>query len=183
MEGYVLERILLSCEVTKMGYGGIYNISTMPVDIPTGKYIVCNTTSNVNIIGHWVSYYKTRRNELIWIDSFGKSPSYYGGKLEDAFSIHHGNKSLLVKHQLQNKSSLTCGAYIIYMIYFLMKRYTNREILETFSRNTISNDNKVEKFVYKLSGTRLKCSSKLCPNITFNNRCYRENCVCMKIKK
>ena len=84
-------------------------------------------------------------------------------------------KIVACKKPLQNPTSLVCGAYCIYIAYFLCKKYSLKVILNRLENK--NSDSIVEKFVIKLAGQSDVCRKKFCPTFTFNTICAQK-CFC-----
>lgn len=147
------------------GFQGVFTNKTFRIK-DKGYYIV-NTVSDAEIMGHWVLFYFENNNRVIFIDSFAKHPSLYGGnilKFYTDFSV----KSV-VKHRLQSSDSLVCGLYCIYFTFYLNKKYSMKRILSHFSGNYKRNDRTVERILPKLGIDR--CQLRLCPFLMYNKKC------------
>jgi hypothetical protein len=180
MNGTELAYVLLGNNITKAKFGGVYNVENLPLVYNERKYFIINTSADVNIMGHWVLfiYYV---NKLLFVDSLGKTHSFYGGKIEQYFNLYVGEKLILFKNAIQTNSSLVCGAYAIYFAFYINKKLSLNKIVKRFNFNRKKlNDKKVEFFLYKISKTKLACHKQMCPGSMFHKTC-RQICSCFKM--
>ena len=118
MNGGQIEHVLMNNHITRVKFKGVFNKKTLPIIYSLKKYVIVNTSSNVNEMGHWILFI-FNFNKLLFIDSLGKSPEVYGDKIEEYYHSFNGEKAILLKNPLQTDSSLVCGAYVIYFSFFL----------------------------------------------------------------
>ena len=138
-----------------------------------GYYIV-NTISDAKIMGHWVMFYFNIDDEVLFIDSFAKHPSVYGGNILKFYNDL--NVKIVVKSQLQSDNSLVCGLYCLHFLFYLNKSYKMRRILSHFSDNYRKNDRIVERILAKIGVSR--CVQSFCPSLMYNKKCLAE-CTCL----
>jgi len=178
MNGLQLESVFRKNPFTSASYAGIFNALHVPKYLDRGKFFVVNTSKSPLIMGHWIAFVNCTREGLIFVDSLGRKPSHYKGKIAEFYEGYRGKKSVLTNVRLQQEDSLVCGAYVVYFVYFILKKYPHKRILREFTFNRKKNDTFVEYFLYKLSGTHVKCDGSLCPHSTFNTPCIRKYCEC-----
>ena len=87
MNGLQIETLLMNNTTTKPYYKSCFNNNFIPKNFNFNKYfIVINTQTDVNLMGHWTLFYVLNNGTtLLWFDSFGKHPSFYGGAIERFF--------------------------------------------------------------------------------------------------
>ena len=86
----------------------------------------------------------------------------YNGSIFKFYYAYPGRKRIITNSALQNKFSLVCGAYVIYVAFMLS---TNRSLCTTFSKfssNTCKNDRFVVRFLYNVASIVLSCNDNLC---------------------
>lgn len=179
MNGIQIHNVLKNELTTKYNFGGIYNNNMIHNEYHSSKYIIFNTLNGESTkMGHWVCFIYFQ-NIMYFIDSFGMHVDFYGGAIKKYYNNCPHDKQHLVKFQIQNTKSLLCGAYVIYFIYFFLKGFKPHAILQRFSSTKHhTNDTKIERFIFRLTNTHLKCRMSFCPKYTFHTPC-RDVCVCL----
>ena len=173
-----LEYALKSSQNTASRFGGIYNNLNFIIKYDSTKYYIINTSINPNIMGHWVCFLFHNDN-LIFIDSFGKQPSLYGGQIARYYNEYSSHrKYLLLNYQIQHNDSLMCGAYVYYFCNEIISGTSPVKYLSIFSkRNLKRNDKYVEKYLYRQNGSITNCYLMSCPYNLFFKKC-RNKCSC-----
>lgn len=168
--------------LTKRMYGGIYHNANFMSNTRgnyQNYYFIVNTESDASVLGHWIVYFHYGR-VLYFIDSFGKNPDFYGGDIEKYYNSSLQCKYVMLKYQIQHDTSLVCGAYAIYFIYYLCNGYSPTMIKSKFSRKYLKkNDRIVERFLYKINGNVNHCDMNACSFTMFNKKCLKL-CQCIK---
>ena len=154
------------------GFQGIFTNNSLHVK-NEGYYIV-NTISDAKIMGHWVMFYFDANGEVLFIDSFAKHPSMYGGNIFKFYTDL--NVKIVVKSQLQSNDSLVCGLYCLHFLFYLKEKYSMRRILSHFSDNYRKNDRIVERILAKIGVDR--CVLSFCPSLMYNRKCMAM-CTCV----
>lgn len=155
-------------------YIGCFPENKMPLYQING-YMIINSNSNTDSIGHWLLFYGLKGN-ILFFDSFGKSPEFYGNNIELYAKMY---KAKTINNiQLQSNTSYVCGCYVLYFAYYLFTGRPINLILNKFSKtNRIKNDSLVEDFTMYLGKSVYNCKPGLCPTKMFKTKC-RENCTC-----
>jgi hypothetical protein len=130
-------------------------------------------------MGHWLLIFIRNKGSIIFFDSFGFKPSFYGGKIEE-FCLLYTRVRIGTQSQIQHSESLVCGCYCIYVGYYLCKGAGIDQILKLFTKRfKRKNDAIVENFTYKILGLKQTCSKMLCSSISFHTMC-RRSCYCKR---
>ena len=89
---------------------------------------------------HWFLIYVEDDN-VNFVDSFAKEPSFYGIELKPLKKL---------PFQLQSLLSDVCGEYTLFFSYHLSRDYKLEQIYKLFSKtNVFKNDERVQNFVHK----------------------------------
>ena len=178
MNGFEIHQLISGNKHTFKYYIGCYNNETLPlIPYDVEKYfLVVNTGTDVEKMGHWVLLYKIRKN-LLWIDSFGKDPKFYGGRIKMFFHNYDGEKIFVIKKQLQSNTSLVCGAYVLYFSYKLSRENNYKKVVRNFVNDKKFNDSIVETFMFKVFHGNM-CGYGVCSSKLFDRKCMR-SCFCI----
>ena len=177
MDNHQLLRIITRHAVLRKYYIGTFPENKLPAPTRYG-FMFVNTESRIGIMGHWVLNFICSNKEIIFFDSFGRHPIEYGRNIA-LFCNRFDKLKLCGRKQIQSNTSITCGAYCVYVAMKLCQEESVRKIMQTFSlKNLQRNDLLVEKYVTRLAhGGKLACSRDLCGVHTFNTRCQLK-CKC-----
>ena len=117
MDNHQINFILTHFNHKKYIYLGCFaNDDTFLLDYNlSDNFFVLNTlnSSDIKNIGHWVGYFE-QNHTLYYIDSFAMCPSTYGGVIKQIYEKYAYKIRKLPSFQIQNDSSLLCGAYLIF---------------------------------------------------------------------
>jgi hypothetical protein len=125
-------------------------------------------------MGHWLVVYALSSNQYEIFDSFGKNLLFYSKRFYNKIL----SKSVIFnKKSVQNIDSLVCGKYALYYIAKRIKGLSMKKITSVFTRNTLKNDEIVNKFYRTVMTnvishhhcTKISCSKRefLCKNIIY----------------
>ena len=123
MNGYQITNALANIPETERLFRGCYYNRNIPFRLFNEEscFFVVNTISNLRTpMGHWVAFYIKDYN-LIFIDSFGMTPEFYGWDINDFYALYPGCRSKMLNKPIQNEFSYVCGAYCVVMPYLLSK--------------------------------------------------------------
>jgi len=112
--------------------------------------VVCNTEKRGRGRGHWLLIMMMHYNEVIYFDSFGVNLYKYKLVLPKFFN---NCKMISNVRQVQPHRSLTCGLFVLYVYYNLIRKRPYPQLIETdFSMSSLKyNDTVVISFYNKLS--------------------------------
>ena len=165
MDSKQITNILSKNKATQPYFIGCFINNNIPIQMLVNNagdfFIIVNTITNVAKMGHWILFFM-RNRELLFFDSFGLHPEVYNGSIYKFYCAYPGRKRIITNSALQNKFSLVCGAYVIYVAFMLS---TNRSLCTTFSKfssNTCKNDRFVVRFLYNVASIVLSCNDKIC---------------------
>ena len=138
---------------------GVYAKDNLPDKIVTtrGPLAMIVNSANASSIGeHWmlIFIYPSRKQLIFW-DSLGHSPSFYGGELEKWVNVA-GYNVITSQRPVQSKHSIYCGLFVMFVLYFLSRGVSLSVIMKKFASNTNKNDWLVSKFGWQ----RLKFMAK-----------------------
>ena len=174
MDNNQIENISRNNPVTKHTFIGCFAQNKMPVK-PENGYMIVNNESNPKKMGHWILIYKNN-DKHYFFDSFGFHPSIYGGNIA-SYCNTYNNIQLLLKKPIQSNNSYVCGAYCLYVAYYLCKNISVEKIITRFSKRNLHNDKIVEKFIMDVSGNQHSCNKNMCGVLTFKTVC-KNLCKC-----
>ena len=176
MDNYQINRLCLSNPITKNVYLGCIVTNNFIFDVKKYGFSIINTNISSEGMGHWVLIVNFK-NKIIFFDSFGNTPDYYGNSLSH-FALKY-KPEIVCTYQIQANKSLTCGVYCIYFAYYLYKNKTLKSILKPFSKRLFKNNEKIIlRFYFTLTGARYDCKPIYCIERTFNIPCEHVNCDC-----
>lgn len=181
MDNHQISKILTSNPVTKKYYIGCFSSKTIPHGLNGTGFLIVNSGYKKNIIGHWLLFY-FNNGKIIFFDSFAKDPLHYGGKIL-TFYLSYNNRRLALQRPSQNEKSMLCGAYCIFVGYYLCKGYSIDKLVKLISfTNKIKNDRIVEQFLYRLTGGKAcnyrdRINISICYSRVFNSFCHGK-CHC-----
>lgn len=153
---------------------GCYPANSMPMHRING-FMIINTSAKT--YGHWLLFYRVDESTIIFFDSFGYHPNFYGGNISTYTREY--NVKVINKIQLQSSNSHVCGAFVLYIAYNIYCGRNIETILRRFSMDTMRNDNLVENFIMRIGKSAYKCHANYCPVKMFNTMC-RIKCLCNK---
>jgi hypothetical protein len=152
MNGQELRNIIDSVKSAKHFFEGIFSINTLPTNLNTPSFIICNFDTNENPGTHWFCLFKTTKSNLECFDSLGLNE----GK-QDLLKKYCkiGNIKSLIYNEtaVQSNSTTTCGKFVLY---FAFHRLHNLDLDFThllndiFTENIPSNENKVASFLNEI---------------------------------
>ena len=141
------EKLSLFPEVKKH-FEGIFCADNLPKKIKKNCFIICNTDNRSGAGKHWYCVIKFDNNVLECFDSLGINSE------KKLFLASHLNQRAITKikfnvTQVQSSISDTCGLFVLY---FLIQRYHNKDISfhelmnEIFVVDTNENEKLVNSF-------------------------------------
>ena len=112
--------------------------------------LIINTDPSTLPGEHWLLvYFNPHIKTIIWFDSYGHSPNYYGKEIKKWL----WSFGLIVKissQKIQSEKSEYCGLFCLYVLYFLSRNVPLYKILSNFSVNLNYNDKIVQYFVWDI---------------------------------
>ena len=108
-------------------------------------------------IGHYVIFYITGGEgtghvQLIFGDSYGFHPNFYGGKIKEFFNSYPSPSICLFNREVQQETSLVCGIYCIFFGHRLFKNKSLKGIKNYFGCNKKHNDSLMLKYFHNTIG-------------------------------
>ena len=153
MDSKQITDILYKINGTKSFFKGCFINNNVPIHLLNNLgdfFIIVNNITNISKMGHWILFFMKNR-ELLFFDSFGLHPNVYKGDILKFYCSYSGRKRVITSYAIQNKFSLVCGVYVIYVGYMLSTDRTLCTIFSKFTCNTRKNDRIVVQFLYKIS--------------------------------
>ena len=130
------------------------------------KVYIVNTKPASIYMGHWVCIFELEKNVLEFFDPLAFDISVYGKYFLPLLKFN----PLVNSFRIQSLSSIQCGKFVTFYLYYRLRDNSMCKIVNQFSCNRKMNDKKVIKF-YKSHFSNVKiCSVK--PN----------QCCCSHIK-
>ena len=165
---------------TRKCFKGCYLNKNIPLNILNEErcLFVVNSLVDVKDIGHWILMYINNRN-LFFFDSFGNTPSFYGGDISRIYDLYGYSKSIVFDYPIQSFDSFVCGAYVIYFGYEMCAHANSFLIKNAFTRFRRGNDKKVVRYVDKKMGISDMCCIDFCPRYMYDIPC-KTSCNCNK---
>lgn len=100
---------------------------------------IVNTSKHYERGEHWLAIYVQNKQNVVFFDSYGKSPEHYSQPLNNFIrSIQPMFKYNM--NCLQSSKSIVCGYYCIYFMLFMSRGLTLKDITSHFDDNLINND-------------------------------------------
>jgi len=143
MRSFRITKIVQSDPRMRRIFYGIYSADAlreaaralMQRTTPIAFLIVNSRPAAVQSGGHWLGFCLLQeRRELLFLDSFGRSPQSYGGAIATFRSLYFPNFHLVspVTRPLQSASSLLCGLYVLYWLKKLAHGASPASLLAAF---------------------------------------------------
>ena len=130
------------------------------IDYNKPNVICCFTASSQEKYGHWLLIYVTASN-VLFVDSFAKEPGFYGQDI--AGFVNSLGPYNLSPFRLQSNDTVVCGAYVCYIVHYLVLGNSLGSIYAKFNNgNYLHNDMNVLKWLYNNFGFIMdlyKCNS------------------------
>jgi len=112
------------------------------------KAFIVNSASSHSAGDHWLLIFvKPTEKQVIFFDSFGKSPKCYSSTLHKWIMSWGYNVCLNIK-TLQASHSNYCGLFVLFVLYYLSRNVPLNVILKKFSSNQTRNDVLVNRFAW-----------------------------------
>jgi len=133
------------------------NLSKLPLAL------IVNCSDSNTSGSHWISFYVFLKDSRIvaeYFDSYNNPLSNY--KINPPFYVKNSNSKVL-----QSSSSVVCGLYSLFFLYWKSRGRSIKSIESRFSSNLEGNDFKI-KYYYRLivnfktkDTTKLRCCTRL----------------------
>ena len=145
----------LLCVLSSIPSMKVYDINVFALDqfkeakLENMGIYICNNQPSTMEGGHWFLIV-IQNDNLYFIDSFARKPSYY--KIEKKLKNLKENRILSsLKDPLQSNVSNLCGEYCLFFSYHLSRKMHLEDILNKyFTNDFVKNDQKVQRFVWKI---------------------------------
>lgn len=124
MNGEEISEILLSNPYTKNYFLGVHSIDNLHTIREKPTIVVCNTDPAHLPGRHWVLFYFNSRNEVEFVDSIGKEPSYYGSEFI-TFMGRFSDTCVFNINRIQPDNSIICGHFCVLYAILRCKLYGN----------------------------------------------------------
>lgn len=132
---------------TRKYFLGVFPSNYLPMQIPKfPSCFVANVDSSEKPGSHWVAFYLPGPGEMEFFDSYGNSPDFYQGPIEEYTYRHHVTYN---PHVIQSHNTAVCGQHCVYYLYSRCRGRTLKECVSPFENNRICNDRRVYNFVAK----------------------------------
>ena len=178
MNGLQIETVIKTSSILKARYNGICTASHLNQRYMKSGYVIVNTSSRADIIGHWLLFFIDNSRKLYFYDSFGKHVEYYGGAIAHFYNSYPYAKIMAITYPIQYKTSLLCGVYCLYFAHEQSRNLALKKIVSIFKRNDRrGNDLKMRKFLLKISPQARNCQPSFCTTKMFNSQCCL-SCLC-----
>lgn len=144
MNSFQITKKIRNVPGTNQFFVGVYSSDNMPHLDPPFCFIV-NTQPSFKRGEHWCAFFVTKEN-IEFFDSYGRT--VLNPSLPVEFAEYTKKRECLCNNLfLEGIFSTTCGDFCIYYIVLRCLGYSYENILRSFSRNRIVNDNIVTNFV------------------------------------
>lgn len=131
-----------------------------------------------SIMGHYVLVV-IGKSYIAYFDSYGIKPRVYSSWLQGFISQYYDKRFLDISRRLQSLDSLTCGAYVIFIMYHINLYGVDR--INNFLRCYFShddfkyNDRKVIRFLYRHFNMP-RCERLFCDRSLSKRKCKQLYC-------
>ena len=110
---------------------------------------IANTDISENTGEHWILVYvEPQMNQIIFCDSYAKSPLYYGKEFVKWVNVP-GLKIIQNLRPVQNPNSIYCGLFVLYYYYHLARGMSLHDVNSNFFVDTTKNDQVIIRFFWK----------------------------------
>ena len=161
MNGEQVEECISKIIGLSTEFRGVYLNNHIPDKFIYGKniFFIVNTIIDPikERIGHYVLFYiqggdLSNHVELIFGDSYGFHPNFYGGKIKEFFNSYPFSSKCLFDHEIQQDTSMVCGIYTIFFSHKLFKNIPLKTIKKYFGCNKKRNDSLMLCYFRKIMG-------------------------------
>ena len=136
-----------SHKVTSAIFEGVYPADRIPTNFDCLPSACVINTDPSHLPGqHWIGIYQDESNKIEFFDSFGKSPVFHN--LVSPLFVD--NVVVQQDCKMQSDISTVCGQYAMFFVYHRCCGKSFREIVNLFSKNAVSNDTMVLRFVNRV---------------------------------
>lgn len=131
---------------------GVYAADEKPQRNRQVPYGFIVNTDPLHLPGkHWIACYINKRNMLETFDSYGMQPNALSPFITSYMKTFQN--SIMNTKRLQSSNTAVCGQYCLFYLMCRCRGYTQRDIMNIFSRNFKAND----EFVYNFIEERFFC--------------------------
>ena len=119
-----------------------------PTVLPAG-YIYNTHPRSSSVVGHWICIYVYMSQRKLYVEFFGS----YGLKPPDQLLTMTQSWTRHVcwnRHLYQSSTSLICGMYCVYFLYYRCFGWSMKQIKAHFTTNTLTNDKLVQDSIFTL---------------------------------
>lgn len=154
MDGKEIENFLSSCTKTAPYFRCVTSVTNLHVAFQlykatTKNIFVVNTSGIPDKLGHWVLVY-VQPFEIVFFDSFGRKPLEIDKNLYDFLQKFNIKNIKVNSKKLQQNSSCTCPAYVIFFSVYLSSNFSLNKILSWFSATNLKlNDSSIFTWLQK----------------------------------
>ncbi len=151
MNGKIIEEVIQKDSTALGQYRGIYESDRLPMyHIRGPSFVIANTDPHYKSGQHWVAFYFPKHGPAEYFDSAGRAPSRSNRYFVN-FLKNNSNSYIYNKKTLQNPSSRTCGAYVLYYVIHRANGVSSKDILDRFNENnTLENDRNITMWINKV---------------------------------
>lgn len=145
-----VENAILQIYDLKVDYGGIMTLDqAKPYLLSINEFIVILTLNSheKRKIGHYIVCYRINQNEIVFFDSMGHDPMFYG---LGSFLINNAIKTYTYSNAaIQSKNSACCSYFCLYYIFkCFVKGISFKHFLNSFNHSTtLANERIVYDYV------------------------------------
>ena len=103
---------------SKPRFNSVFSRNNLPKKITDGAYII-NLDEYANVGTHWIALFCRKKNEIVYLDSFGVQ--YIPNEIKDFIEEFSGNKNIKTCiFRTQEDNSIMCGYFCIGFIVFML---------------------------------------------------------------
>ena len=155
MNNGTVQNILRLDQRTSRMFEGIYPVDALPARVKFPSYIIVNTSKSTVHDGHWVVIYFKNFDDVIFFDSFGRSPTNVNnGRVLKMYLDKYNVK--FNEFVLQSKFSSVCGYYCLYVAFYLCRGvFFFKDMFCMFTKDVDYNDGLIIQETKRLYKTRI----------------------------
>ena len=143
-----LVKLLLRNPYSRKVFCGVIPIDKLPMKKITRECAFIVNTHESHLPGeHWFAIYVPKQGPIEYFDSYGIPP--YHRIIHNFLRINKRN-FIHNKYQIQSNTSVNCGKFSLFYIYFRARGYTMKQYIKFFNKDTLKYNDKFLNNLYKL---------------------------------
>ena len=142
-----LVELLKKYKFSKNKFCGVLSLDQVPLKrVKHPCAFVVNTHDSTQPGEHWFAIYLPVRGPAEYFDSYGLPP--FQQRIVE-FLKKNSNSFIHNKQRIQSDTSVNCGLFSLFYLYFRTKGYTMKQYLKFFVKDNLSYNDHIVNYLYK----------------------------------